>query len=178
MNSLPNYSFKLASSILHNILCFELSRGPHNKHSPRKSSINNIHKMLQSNSLKIKCLSSTIRSAKRTVGRPKDGREETVYAVYVQWLMTRLILEREKHTLATRLLTAFLPTTKCRKDWRLNMGSLCLGSKKDSSAHKQPDFSTICCCGRLEESLSPSRVNGCCKTGRWLKTGCANVANQ
>ncbi len=80
MNSLPDYSFKLASSIPHDISCFELS-----PHTLAKKILHQQHTWNASIQFleKTKSLSSTIRSAKCAVGRPKDGRKETVYAAVI-----------------------------------------------------------------------------------------------
>ncbi len=80
MNSLPDYSFKLASSIPHDISCFELS-----PHTLAKKILHQQHTWNASIQFleKRKSLSSTIRSAKRAIGRPKDGRKETVYAAVI-----------------------------------------------------------------------------------------------
>lgn len=135
------------------------------------------HEMIQSNSLKVKRPSSAITPTEHAVGRAvrwlKDGRLEAVYVVYERWLMTRAISDTERHTLAAHLRSVSLPNTKCGKDWTLNTGSLCSGSKKekDFSARKQSRVSAICCRGRLEKSASPTRVNESSETGPLIKNG-------
>lgn len=142
------------------------------------------HEMLQSNSLKVKRPSSAITPTEPAVGRAirwlKDRRLEAVYVVYEEWLMTRAISDTERHTLAAHLRSVSLPNTKCGEDWTLNMGSLCLGSKKEKDfllANNPASLPSVAV-GDWKSLCLPTEWMKVAKRARWLKTGFANVANQ